>query len=68
MAKEASAKPHYRILAYLTINKEREVTGAPLFIRLESEKELTETTQDIARALKADVVRLRNNDFMLIYL
>ena len=66
MGRESSMKPNYKIIAYLTANSQREVGGAPLFLKLENEHELKETTVDIAKALKADVVKLKNNDYMII--
>lgn len=66
MAREVTTKPDYKILAYLTANKERTASGAPLFLQLADETELKETTQDIANALKADIVKLKNNDYMII--
>lgn len=66
MGRESSIKPDYKILAYLTANEERKVSGAPLFMTLKTEEELKETTVDIAKALKADVVKLKNNDYMIV--
>ncbi len=66
MARESSINPSYKILAYLTANKSREAGGAPLFLKFENEEELKETTKDIAHALKADVVKLKNNDYLII--
>lgn len=66
MGRESSSKPTYKILAYLTANKERKISGAPLFMTLKNDEELEETTLEIARALKADVVKLKNNDYMII--
>jgi hypothetical protein len=68
MAKEASIDPNYKILAYLTANDDRKIAGAPLFMKLKDEDELKETTDDIARALKADVVKLKNNDYLIIHI
>lgn len=66
MGRESSINPKYKILAYLTASEDRKVTGAPLFLKLKNEEELVETTEDIAKALKADVVKLKNNDYMII--
>ena len=68
MAKESSIDPNYKILAYLTANEERKIAGAPLFMQLKDEEELKETTADIAKALKADVVKLKNNDYLIIHI
>jgi hypothetical protein len=66
MARESSISPSYKVLAYLTANNNREVSGAPLFLKFGTEEELKETTMDIAHALKADVVKLKNNDYLII--
>lgn len=66
MGREASVAPNYKILAYLTANENRKVTGAPLFMTLKDEEELKEITADLAHALKADVVKLKNNDYLII--
>lgn len=66
MGRESSIKPNYKIMAYLTANEERKVSGSPLFLKLKDEAELKETTADIAKALRAEVVKLNNNDYMII--
>jgi hypothetical protein len=68
MARESTIDPSYKILAYLTANEERKISGAALFLKLTDEEELKETTADIAKALKADVVKLKNNDYLIINL
>ncbi len=67
MGRESSIEPSYKILAYLTANEDRKVSGAPLFLKLKDEQELKETTEDIAKALKADILKLKNSDFMIIH-
>lgn len=66
MAREASIDQSYKILAYLTANDDRKIAGAPLFLKLKDEQELKEMTAEIAHALKADVVRLKNSDYLII--
>lgn len=66
MGRESSMKPDYKILAYLTSDQDREISGAPLFYKAKDEQELKEVTADIAKAMKADVVKLTNNDYMII--
>lgn len=66
MGRESSIKPDYKILAYLTANEDRKISGAPLFFQLKDVEELKETTADIAKALRADIVKLKNNDYMII--
>jgi siroheme synthase len=66
MGREASMKPNYEILAYLTLEKDRVLTGKPLVLHAKNEEELKEMTADIAKALKGDVVQLKNKDYMVI--
>jgi hypothetical protein len=66
MGRESSMDQSYKIFAYLTSNELRKISGAPLFLKLKDEQELKETTEDIAKALKADIVKLKNNDYIVI--
>ncbi|MBF0706801.1 hypothetical protein IQ283_09285 (plasmid) [Alkalihalobacillus hwajinpoensis] len=66
MGRESSMKPSYEILAYLSTNKERILSGGNLCLYSENEKELTTMMRDIAKGLKADVVKLTNGDYMVI--
>ncbi|MGS2780456.1 capping complex subunit for YIEGIA [Robertmurraya sp. GLU-23] len=66
MGKESSMKPTYDILAYLTSNKERVITGSPLVIWEKNSEELKELTGDLAKAMKADVVKMKNGDYLVI--
>ncbi|TLS35432.1 capping complex subunit for YIEGIA [Pseudalkalibacillus caeni] len=66
MGREASTKPSYEIFAYLTLNKERIIAGGVLCLYAENEKDLKTMTRDIAKGLKADVVKLTNGDYMVI--
>ena len=59
-------KPTYDILAYLTSNKERVITGSPLVIWEKNSEELKELTGDLAKAMKADVVKMKNGDYLVI--
>jgi siroheme synthase len=66
MGRESSAKPNYQILAYLTTEKERVIAGSPLALFSKSEEDLKTMTVDIAKGMKADVIRLSNGDYMVI--
>lgn len=59
-------KPTYDMLAYLTSNKERVITGSPLVIWEKNSEELKELTGDLAKAMKADVVKMKNGDYLVI--
>lgn len=66
MGRESSMKPDYQILAYLTTDKERVLSSSCLSLLAKSEEDLKEMAVDIAKGLKADVVRLTNGDHMVI--
>ncbi|WP_407268501.1 capping complex subunit for YIEGIA [Radiobacillus sp. PE A8.2] len=66
MGRESSMKPDYQILAYVTMDKERVLSSSCLSLLANSEEDLKEMTVDIAKGLKADVVRLTNGDQMVI--
>jgi siroheme synthase len=66
MGREASERPNYEILALITLNKERVLGGKQTSLLAENEEEQKEMTADIAKAMKADVVRMKNGDYLVI--
>jgi len=54
------------ILAYITDNKERVLSGDPLTLFIEDEEERKQCVRDLGIALRADVVLLKNGDTLLI--
>lgn len=60
------AKKNPEILVYITNNKERVISGDPLTLYIFNEKEQKECVRDLGLALRADVVQLRNGDYILI--
>lgn len=66
MSRESSMKPDYKIIAYITRKKERVLTSNCLSLLADSEEASKEMTVDIAKAMKADVVQLKNGDYMII--
>ncbi|MFD1363193.1 capping complex subunit for YIEGIA [Lentibacillus salinarum] len=66
MGRESTMKPNYEILAYITTEKERVLTSNCLTLFAESEESSKEMTVDIAKAMKEDVVHLKNGDYMVI--
>ncbi|WP_018248677.1 capping complex subunit for YIEGIA [Orenia marismortui] len=66
MGREASMRPTYQILAYITTDKERILTGGTLNLFAKNKEEQQELTKDIAKAMKADVVELHCGDYMVI--
>lgn len=66
MGREASESPNYEILALVTLNKERILGGKQTSLLAENEEEQKEMTVDLAKALKADVVKMKNGDYLVI--
>jgi len=66
MGREATMKPSYDILAFVTLNKNRILGGKPLSLLAENEEEQKEMTQDLAKALKADVVQMKSGDYLVL--
>lgn len=54
------------ILAYITGCENRVKTGNALTLVITCESERKACVLDVARALKADVLQLKNGDYMLI--
>lgn len=66
VGRESSEKPDYSILAVITLKKERILGGSQLSLWAENEEEQKTMTQDIAKAMKADVVKMKNGDYLII--
>lgn len=66
MGRESSDKPNYEILAFLTLEKERVLGGKQLTLLARDEEELKTMTQDIAKAMKADVVQMKSGDYLIV--
>ena len=66
MGREGSMKPNYQILAYLTTNKNRVIGAGPLVLYSEDKEEIKQMTVDIAKGMKADVVKMTNGDYLVI--
>ncbi|WP_459477624.1 capping complex subunit for YIEGIA [Clostridium saccharoperbutylacetonicum] len=56
----------YEILAYITLNKDRPQNGNPLILVASDVNEQKQLTEEIAKALKAEVVQLSCGDYMVI--
>ncbi len=54
------------ILAYITSDKERIVSGDPLTLLSVDDDERRDLTLEFSRALHADVVQLKNGDYLII--
>lgn len=66
MGRESSIKPNYEILALITMNKDRVLGGKQMSLLANSEEEQKTMTQDIAKAMKADVVQMKNGDYIVL--
>lgn len=55
-----------QILVYITSDENRVLGGDPLTLFIPDGAERQTTITDIAHALKADVVQLKNGDYMII--
>ncbi|WP_186575946.1 capping complex subunit for YIEGIA [Aquibacillus kalidii] len=66
MGRESSMKPDYQILAYITMDKNRLLASSCLSLYAETEQDSKEMTVDIAKALKADVVKMTNGDYLVV--
>lgn len=66
MGRESSLKPNYEILAFVTKDKERYLGGQALSLLAKDDDELNQLTSDIAKAMKADVVKLSSGEYLVI--
>lgn len=66
MGREASERPDYEILAIITLQKDRVLGGKQLSILAKNEDEQKTITQDIAKAIKSDVVKMKNGDYLVL--
>ncbi|HPE16176.1 MAG TPA: hypothetical protein PK597_04405 [Oscillospiraceae bacterium] len=54
------------IVVYITASEDRILSGDPLALLVKDQDEQKELTTDPALALRADVVQLKNGDYVLI--
>lgn len=66
MGREATERPNYEILALVTLQKERVLGGKQLTLLAQDEEEQKTIVQDIAKAMKADVVKMKNGDYLVL--
>ncbi|MEH7121432.1 hypothetical protein V7128_29130 [Neobacillus vireti] len=66
MGREAGTKVNYDVLALVTMNKDRILGGKQLTLLASNEEEQKTMTADIAKALKADVVKMTSGDYLVI--
>ena len=56
----------YEIVAYISLSKDRAQNGNPLILVANNLEEQKQLTNDISKALKAEVVQLTCGDYMII--
>lgn len=66
MGREATQRPNYEILAFITTDKEKVLGGKPLLLFARDEKHAEALTIDIAKAMKADVVQMKSGDYLVV--
>ena len=54
------------IVVYITAAEDRVLSGDPLTLLIRDQDEQKELTTDLALALRADVVQLKNGDYVLV--
>lgn len=54
------------ILAYITADEKRVLSGDPLTLLIKDKQEQQDITVELGRALRADAVQLKNGDYVLI--
>jgi hypothetical protein len=54
------------ILVYVTADEKRVAGGDPLTLLIRDRQEQQETITELSRALRADIVQLKNGDYVLI--
>ncbi len=59
-------KSNPEILVYITDNKERIISGDPLTLYIPDLEERETCLIDLGKALRADVVQLKNGDHVLL--
>lgn len=55
-----------QIIAYITADENRVLGGDPLTLLIKDVMEQKQTSVDIAKALRADIIQLKNGDYMLV--
>lgn len=66
MGRESNIGPNYDILAVVTLNKDRILGGKPLTLLAQNEEEQKEMTSDLAKALRAEIVRMKTKDYLIV--
>ena len=62
----SSGRPQSTILALVTLNKDRVLGGDQMTLLAQDEEEQKTMTLEIAKGLKADVIRMQNGDYLVV--
>ena len=54
------------IIAYITSNRDRIISGNALCLHITDETERKQTILEIGRALRANIIQLKNGDYMIV--
>ncbi|WP_366924485.1 hypothetical protein MFMK1_001464 [Metallumcola ferriviriculae] len=63
---ENIGKPKAEILAIITLNKERVLGGKQLTLLAQNEEEQKNMTLEIAKGIKADVIKMKTGDYLIV--
>ncbi|MFT9599081.1 capping complex subunit for YIEGIA [Mesobacillus sp.] len=66
MGRESTERPGYEILSIVTLHKERILGGKQLTLFAENVEQQKLMAQDVAKAMKADVVQMKSGDYLII--
>lgn len=59
-------KSNPEILAYITDNKDRVISGDPLTLYIDNNEERQQCLLDLGRALRGNIIQLKNGDHLII--
>lgn len=54
------------IIVYITADEKRVLGGDPLTLLVKDQNDQKELTVELGRALRADVIQLKNGDYLLV--
>ncbi|MGE4354195.1 MAG: hypothetical protein AB7D36_08945 [Oscillospiraceae bacterium] len=54
------------IIVYITDDENRVISGDPLTLLIKDQNEQKRLTTELGRALRADVVQLKNGDYIIV--
>lgn len=54
------------IIVYITDSKDRVISGDPLCLYIKDETEKKQTVSEIGRAMRANIIQLKNGDYLIM--